>query len=294
VAAEQPDVAISVVLPCRNAAPFLPDQLEALARQRWTERWELVISDNGCTDRTLEIVEDFRHRFHRVVIVDSSETPGPAAARNSGVRAAGADRILFCDADDQVGDGWLAAMAAALEVHPFVAARLEHGLLNAWPDLRPRPTQPGLLQSLPPYRVPYMMSCALGVRRSVHEKIGGFNEEYRDSSEDRDYCYRAQLAGFPLTLVPEAVVHYRHRETLRESFRQARGYGRGHVQMYRDYRALGMGRPPATPGLVRLALLPLSLLPALTSRRRLVRWARRAGWRLGRVQGCIRYRVWAP
>jgi GT2 family glycosyltransferase len=139
-----------------------------------------------------------------------------------------------------------------------------------------------------------MMSCALGVRRSVHESIGGFDAAYRDSGEDRDYCYRAQLQGIPLTLVPDAVVHYRHRETLRDTYRQSRGYGRGHVQIYRDYRDRGMRRPSAFRGLVDWALLPWRLVLALSSRRRLVRWAARAGWRVGRLQGCIRYRVWAP
>jgi GT2 family glycosyltransferase len=288
------EVCASVVLACRNAAPHVATQLEALAQQRWSRPWELIVSDNGSTDRTLEIVEGFRHRFDRIVVIDSSATLGPGAARNAGVRAASADRVLFCDADDRVGQGWLAALADALEEHPFVAARLEHTLLNEWPDVRPQAAQPGLLQSLPPFRVPYMMSCALGVRRSVHESIGGFNEDYRDSGEDRDYCYRAQLSGVPLTLVPEAVVHYRQRETLRGIYRQARGYGRGHVLTYRDYRHMGMRRPPPFRALVRWAALPIRLFPALTSRRRLVRWVGGAGLCVGRVQGCLRYRVWAP
>lgn len=288
------EVRASVVLPCRNAAPHVASQLEALAAQQWSEPWELVVSDNGSTDETLEIVERFRPRFSRLVVVDSSATPGPGAARNAGVRAASAERILFCDADDQVGEGWLAALADALGEHPFVAAQLEHSLLNQWPDVRPQPAQPGLLQSLPPFRVPYMMSCALGVQRSVHDSIGGFNEDYRDSGEDRDYCYRAQFSGYPLILVPDAVVHYRQRETLREIYRQSRGYGLGHVRTYRDYRHLGMLRPSPFRALVRWATLPIRLVPALTARRRLVRWVARAGWRVGRLQGCLRYRVWAP
>jgi glycosyltransferase involved in cell wall biosynthesis len=287
-------VAVSVVLACRNAEAYVATQLDALSRQQCADPWELVVSDNGSTDRTLAIVESFRERFPRLVVVDSSATPGPGAARNAGVRAASGDRILFCDADDEVGDGWLSAMAEGLREHPFVAARLEHSRLNTWSGLRQQAAQPGLLQSSPPFVVPYMMTCALGVRRSVHESVDGFDEAYRDSGEDRDYCYRIQLGGHPLTLVPGAVVHYRHRETVRATYRQARGYGRGHVQMYRAYRHLGMQRPSVLHGLLAWALLPFRLIRALPSRPRLVRWAARLGWRVGRVEGCVRYRVWAP
>jgi GT2 family glycosyltransferase len=288
------DVAASVVLACRNAAPFLATQLRALSGQSWRQPWELIISDNGSTDRSREIAEEFRNRFPRMILVDSSATPGPGAARNAGVRVASADRILFCDADDQVGPNWLAAMAEALEEHGLVAARLDHSLLNRWPGLRPSADQPGLLQTRPPFSLPYVGSCALGVRRQVHETLGGFDESYRDAAEDRDYCYRAQLAGIPLVLVPDAVVHYRHRATPLAVFQQRRSYGRGHVQLYRDYRQLGMTRPSSWRQLARWGLLPIKLIPALTSRRRLTIWLSRLGWHVGRLEGSLRHRVWAP
>ena len=277
-----------------NAAPHLAEQLEALGRQRaerW-DPWELLISDNGSTDGSLEIVETFRERFARMVVVDSSATPGPAAARNAGVRAAAADRILFCDADDRVGEGWLAAMAGALEQHDLVAARLEVTALNRWPDLRTWSSTPGLLMGRPPF-LPYTMSCALGVRRSVHESLGGFDPSFRDAAEDCDYCFRAQLRGHSLGYVPEAVVHYRYRETPVAVLQQARSYSRGHVQLWLGYRHLGLSRPSPLRGLLSWALLPVRLVPALTSRRGLLRWMRRLGWRVGRLEASLRHRTWA-
>jgi GT2 family glycosyltransferase len=290
---EAAPVEVSVVLACRDAAEYLPAQLEALSRQAWPGSWEVVVSDNGSRDDSLEVVERYRPRLPRLVVVNSSARPGPGAARNVGVEAAAGARIVFCDADDVVGNGWLRAMAAALEAHDLVAARMEHSSLNRPSGVRERREEPGLLQSRPPF-LPYAMACALGVRRSVHEALGGFDETFRDAGEDRDYCYRAQFAGFRLVLVPAAVVHYRHRNTIRGVYRQSRAYGRGHVQTYRAYRDRGLARPPPARALANWLVLPVHLLAALRGHRALMGGAWRLGWRVGRLEGCLRYRVWAP
>lgn len=283
---------VSVVLACRNAENYLARQLEALADQSCSAGWEVVVSDNGSTDRSLSIVEEFRLRFPRMVVIDSSSHVGPGAARNAGVRAAQGERLVFCDADDEVGPGWLAAMSNALKHNGLVAARLDHELLNepwSWPARNP---QPGLLVTDPPF-LPYTFAAALGVSRSVHDSIGGFDESFHEAGEDRDYCYRAQLAGTPLILVPDAVVHYRHRGSALAMYRQARAYGRAHVRLYRDYRHLGLGRPPLSRALISWAVTPVKLLLALSSRHRLATWMARLGWRVGRLQASIRYRTCA-
>jgi len=283
---------VSVVVPCFNAGQHLADQLEALCRQSTSRAWELIVSDNGSTDGSREIPERYRGSLPRLVVVNSSDTPGPGAARNAGVRAASGEFVLFCDADDQVAPDWLEAMATALEHHDFVAANIDHELLNEPHPFRARPPVPGLLQSLPPF-LPYTLGGAIGVRRTAHDSIGGFDECYRESCEDRDYCYRLQLAGVPLTFVPGAVLHYRHRTAVLDIYRQSRDYARGHVQIYREYRQLGLGRPSVLRSLAHWVAIPLRLLPALRSKKRFTSWMVRLGWQVGRVEGCLRYRVWA-
>ena len=70
---------VSVVMACRNAEKFVGQQLDALAAQVNVLDWELVVADNGSCDRTLQIVEDYRDRLPRVVLVDASARIGPAA-----------------------------------------------------------------------------------------------------------------------------------------------------------------------------------------------------------------------
>ena len=105
---------ISVVIPCFNAAETIACQLEALAKQVWVGNWEVVISDNGARDETLEIVEEFKEKLPNLQVVDASNRKGAGYARNLGVSKARGDTILFCDADDEVAPGWLEAMARAL------------------------------------------------------------------------------------------------------------------------------------------------------------------------------------
>jgi glycosyltransferase involved in cell wall biosynthesis len=283
---------VSVVLPCRNAERHLAGQLEALARQECPVSWELVVSDNGCTDGSLALVEQYRARLPRLVVLDSSARRGPAAARNAGVRAASGSLVVFCDADDEVAPGWLAAMAAALGEHGLVAARLEHERLNEPWTVPVRNPQAGLLDTDPPF-LPYSFCAALGVRRAVHEALGGFDETFLDGGEDRDYCYRAQLSGVPLALVPDAVVHYRHRRGALAMYRQARGYAYGQVRLYRAYRTAGLGRPPLPRAVGSWLLTPFKLVPALRNRRSFALWMARLGWRVGRLKASVRHRVWA-
>ena len=286
-------VKVSVVIACHNAERYIATQLEAIARQECPLQWEVVLSDNGSTDRTVAIAEAFRERLPCLRIVDSSRERGAAAARNNGVRNARGSWIVFCDADDEVAPGWLASMAKALSDYPLVAARLDHERLNAPWSRSVRHLQTELSQTTPAF-LPYTYAAALGVQRSAHDLVGGFDESLWLACEDRDYCYRLQLAGVPLTLVPEALVYYRHRDTMRGIYRQARAYGVGNVRMYRDYRHLGLQRPSASRAVVSWLLTPVKLVLALAGRRRLSRFAARMGWRVGRLEGSIRYRIWAP
>lgn len=290
--AASPAPFVSVVMACRNPGRLLVDQLEALAGQKYDGEWELVVSDNGSTDGAQQVVEGFRSRLPALVVVDSRAHPGPAGARNVGVGAARGDQLVFCDADDVVADGWLAAMSAALDHEQMVSARLEHqGLNDAWTSAV-RVHQGGLQDSLPPW-LPYAYAAALGVRRDLHEALGGFDESFLGAGEDREYCYRAQLRGVRLVLVEEAVVHYRHRVEAVALYRQMKSYAWGHVRLYRDYRDLGLGRPSPVRGIAAWAVLAFRLVPSMSNKYRRAIWLGRLGWRVGKLQASLRYRVFA-
>jgi cellulose synthase/poly-beta-1,6-N-acetylglucosamine synthase-like glycosyltransferase len=82
---ERIPLTVSVVIPARNAAWCLTEQLRALAAQDFDGTWEVVVSDNGSTDGTVALVRDLAASFPVPLrVVDASRRPGPAHARNEG------------------------------------------------------------------------------------------------------------------------------------------------------------------------------------------------------------------
>jgi GT2 family glycosyltransferase len=285
-------IELSVVLPCLNGGDLLPLQLEALARQEWHGTWEVIVADNGSTDGSREIADSFAARMPRVRVVDASARRGRHYACNVGVGAARASSIVFVDADDEVAPSYLAEMAGALAEHPFVAARLDHLTLDPqWMAGVGSGFQTKGLEDGFGF-LPFGAGCSLGFQRSVLDALGGFRERAR-YCEDVDICWRAQLAGYQIEFVPNAVVHYRSRTTFRAMFRQHRNFGRARALLYHDYRAAGMPPRPSKLALGEWSLI-VRALPRIRSRADLARWSRRLGRCVGRLQGSVRYRVWYP
>lgn len=283
---------VSIVIPTRDNAETIGVQLEALARQDWRGDFEVVVGDNGSTDETLRIVESFKDVFPHLVVVDVSERRGSAHARNAAVRRASGEYVVFCDSDDKVAPDWLGEMVNALDSNAFVAARLEHYELNPeWlVAVRGEAQTESLANTDPPF-LPFGYCAALGVHRELHDRVGGFDATFEGGGEDNDYCYRIQIAGTPLTFVPGAVVHYRHRTSMKSIFRQARGYGRGNARLFWEYRSYGMRRPPQLRALGGWLLLVPRLVYEAPSKQGRVRWMVRLGEKLGRLEESVRVRT---
>jgi GT2 family glycosyltransferase len=285
---------LSVILPSRNGADTLPVQLEALARQTWDEPWELVVSDNGSTDETHEVVDRFRGRIPGLRIVDSSARKGLPYACNVAVREARAPALAFCNDDDEVAAGWLSAMGRALAGHELVAGRLEHDKLNEeWTvTVRGRPQENGLERWSLGSHLPFGFGCSLGIHRALHDAIDGFDEEMFPSGEDVDYCWRAQYEGAKLWFAPDAVTHYRLRADWSSIYRQGRNYGIGDVLLYRKHRHLGLPEISHRGRRAARAWLGIGKHLTLASsrvHRGLALW--NLGWRIGMLRASLRYRV---
>jgi GT2 family glycosyltransferase len=284
---------LSVVLPSLDGAATIGLQLGALASQSWAEPWELIVSDNGSRDGTLAIVEGYRGRIPALRVVDASARRSVGYACNVGVAAAAGEALAFCNDDDEVAEGWVAAMGTALAEHEFVGGRLEHEKLNEpWLiAVRGRAQADGFSEWALGGHLPFAFGCALGIRRALHDAIGGFDEDLF-SGEDMDYCWRAQYAGAELRFVPDAVTHYRHRPGLGGLYRQGRSYGIGTVAVYAKHRGLGL---PPLPHPWRRGLrawlgIGKQLLTA-GNRVGLGRFLWHLGWRAGLARGSIRARV---
>jgi glycosyltransferase involved in cell wall biosynthesis len=288
-------VKLSVIVPCYNAAETISVQLEALANQQWSEPWEIIIANNGSTDDSMAIVERYRQRLPNLRIIDASARRGAAYASNVGAEAAKGEAIAFCDADDEAAPGWVAAIGAALSKYDFVASRFETEKLNAPMFSRKHIQEERLMiASYPPY-LPHAGGCGLGVKRLLHQKIGGFDESLLYLYET-DFCFRLQLAQVRLYFVPEAVVHIRYRNSWLGMYRQSRGYSEYKLPLIKKHLALGAAKLSWMQLLRSWLYAWKELTKYLFQIRRksdVTKFVWQLGWCVGRVKGCIKHRVLA-
>ena len=278
---------ISVVVPVRDAMPWLAAQLEALVAQDGDLEWEIVVADNGSVDASIDVAREWSARHPRIRSVDASARPGPGAARNIGVDAARGELLAFCDADDVVSQGWLLGCVAALERVDVMAGVFDFCSLNGRDPVDPKPAATGQLGFLAAG-----IGANLAVRRSPFEEVGGFAEELR-IGEDVDLCWRLQLRGYRFAVADDAVVAKRDLPDPGDVFRHGLTYGRSGPELYRRHR--GEGTRPDLAGAARSWLWLLLHLPgAARAGSARNEWAHAAGMRIGRLQASARLRVFFP
>ncbi len=233
---------VSVVLPCYNGAATLAVMLDSLVRQTYDGDWELVFVNNGSTDNSVEMAMSYADRLP-VRVVQAYIGHGPQGtvghSYTVGFRAAKGDVILVCESDDECDPDWMRHMVKALETCDFAVPALDYERLNppsmTWgKDRGLQGRAEGLPTVVGPLHLPFAACNAIGMTRNCYKRVGD-PTDWIGTAWDVDYCWRVQLAGMKLTYVPEALVHYRLRDTADGRFKQARTWGRGHVKLHIRY-----------------------------------------------------------
>lgn len=281
------------MIPTLNGEQTLAVQLRALAGQRTARRFEIIVADNGSTDGTAGLVADLAHEVSGLRLVDASVRTGSNVARNIGTEAARAEIVLLCDSDDEVGDGWLDALAGGLESADGVGGTLELRRLN--PRYAAAADQPAAIPGVVTQLdfLPRPTGANAGYRRSVWVELGGFNEAYVRGGTETEFFWRMQLAGHTFRDVPAAVVHYRLRPGPRSALRQTYIWGRQHAMLYRDFRPHGLRFRPAESARSWAQLTQLAVTIPWNRHRRMD-LGQMVAYRTGRVVGSYRYRVLFP
>lgn len=118
---------ISIIVPVYNASERLEACLDSLLAQEFRD-FELILVDDGSTDRSPEICRKYRDREPDRITLLGGPNRGVSAARNRGLDVARGEWILFCDADDRVDPqicGYLFGRAAAADADMSCCAFLQ-------------------------------------------------------------------------------------------------------------------------------------------------------------------------
>jgi glycosyltransferase involved in cell wall biosynthesis len=110
---------VTVILPTYNRATFLPKAFESLLAQSFSD-WDVIVVDDGSTDRTREIVEQFSTAYPGRVRYVFQDNHGAYSARNRGLLEAGGQYIAFFDSDDLWLPHHLERCVSAFQRHPEI------------------------------------------------------------------------------------------------------------------------------------------------------------------------------
>lgn len=280
---------LSVVMPIRNVEATLLEAVDAVLAQAWSGTFEVILVENRSSDGTPALAASIAARDERVRVVPASGRDGLVYARHVGIDAAASDRILICDGDDVVTEGWLAAMAAALDTARVVTGPCDPFPLNPEWLARSRGVYPtdralewhGLF--------PIASGGNLGLHRDVITEVGGFRDDFV-GAEDHEFSLRLAIGGIPVAFAPDARLLYRMRAQPRALWRQGLGYGRNRPRLRREVARAGLRAPGRVSGIRSWVRLMVSV-PSLRHGPGRAQWCWIAGVRVGHVLGSVRDRT---
>lgn len=179
------------MVPAYNAERFLTAALASVASQL-PDGSEIVVVDDGSSDGTSRIAED----FGPPVVVIRAPHQGIAASVNRGVAAARHPLLGFIDADDLWLPGKLERQLAALEADPALDGVLGHLRERREPDPAAGPPLPGLHRGV------------LLIRRAAWERVGDMEADLQ-AGEFVSWYLRAVDGGLRLRMLPDVVYERR-------------------------------------------------------------------------------------
>jgi glycosyltransferase involved in cell wall biosynthesis len=202
--------AMTVVVPTRGRAAYLEVTLDSLRRQRSEAPFEILVVDDGATDATPEVAEQFGVRLIR-----HRERRSLNAARNTGLREARADLIAFVDDDVLVPPGWLNALVEGAARHRDaeafggpIRARFEGHAPRGCGREDPPITTLDLGEE--DVEAPMVWGANFTVRRSAVERIGEFDERLdRAHGDEEEWLLRLRASGGRIIYLAKAGLDHR-------------------------------------------------------------------------------------
>jgi succinoglycan biosynthesis protein ExoA len=238
---------LSIVLPIRNEEGHIAAVLSQLEQQEYPQdRYEVLVAVGSSTDKTVEVVEEFRKQTGLSLRHFDNPKILSSAGRNVGARNAQGDYIIFIDGHCEINSKTFLADAASLfqstgadclcrpqpltakgnSLFQDVVAQVRASSLGHGTDSTIYDT--GREGSVNP------SSAGAMYRRSVFERIGYYDESF-DACEDVEFNHRVFKARLASYISPKLAVTYHPRERIVALWRQMVRYGRGRVRLIKKH-----------------------------------------------------------
>lgn len=200
---------VSVIIPAYNSMTFLPETIESVFAQTFTD-FEIIVVNDGSSDSIEQWATKISDTRFKLV---SQENQGCSAARNKGIELSNGELIAFLDADDLWEETKLEKQVKCLDENP------EAGLVYTWVSLINTKSEPlgkvidnnldgSVWQELTKHNIVECGSVPL-VRRSCFETVGNFDCNLSTFIEDWDMWLRI-ATRYPFRVVKQPLVYYRN------------------------------------------------------------------------------------
>lgn len=218
---EEENPAVSVLMAVCNGQPYLKKAIDSLLVQTFDD-FEFVIVDDASTDRTPEILDEYRAQDARIRIIRNNCNLGLSASLNKGLRVCGAPLVARADDDDVYRRDRLAKQVAFIRANPDV------GVVSSAVN---RIDQDGKYMATKHFpetheliRFNLMFDCCIRHPTTMYRKntvvgAGGYNEDERYSNVCEDYeLWERLLDHTQFATLSEPLVDYRlYSESLTQS-----------------------------------------------------------------------------
>ena len=210
---------ISVIMPAYNAEKYIAASIESVLAQTYPD-WELIVVDDGSTDGTATVVQEFVKRDPRIKYV-FQENGRLGKARNTGIRNATGSLIAFLDSDDLWMPAKLEAQTRAMAANNADVVYSKTYVFSdknindeteTLPSSVGKFSGPDFFDSL--VRRPQLPVLTVLLKRSALDTAGLFEEgKAYHGCEDYDLWLRLAKAGFVFYGMPDVLARYRRHGT---------------------------------------------------------------------------------
>lgn len=209
---------ISCIIPCFNSETHIKRCLSSILASTFTD-FEILVADDSSSDQSKKILSEYGQNL-KIKVFYLEENQGPARLRNFLGQKALGKYIFFLDIDAKIEPDALEKILKRLEADQAIAG-LQPALVG--PDKKLETVG----HFLSPFGFPYEIgagqnpnnfkneipifgarTAALAVRKTIFDKIDGFDEDYLIYGEDTDLCWRIWLAGGKIIYFPGTLVEH--------------------------------------------------------------------------------------
>lgn len=202
---------VSVLIPCYQHGHLLAQAVESVLRQSY-QNYEIIIVNDGSTDNTHQVVQEYAQRYPQRVKYLYQEQQGQVAARKNGSALIRGEFLITLDADDLLAPSMMGKCVESLSKNPEAAAvasnvwmmaedgqtilgQLDQSEVPSWPNILEHNTWGGI--------------AGIMIRSQSLQKVGWFNFDGTAGGEDWDIWIRFARSRQKLLHIPDFLAQYR-------------------------------------------------------------------------------------